>query len=133
MEDQLAAIRKRYAQKVLVTYGVGALVFTIVALTPFRVPCISRLITDIPCPGCGLTRAFVMASQLNFWGAITMNILFLPLVIGAVIFFVCALLDAFAGKNAIEQFNSALANKWIIAAAVVLMCASGYYNIIRGI
>ena len=133
MKDQLAAARKLYARKVLIAYGAGALVFTIIALTPFRLPCISKLITDIPCPGCGLTRAFIMASQFNLWGAITMNILFLPLAVGMIAYFTCAVIDAFSDKRAIERFDSALSNKWIIAAAVILMLASGYYNIIRGI
>jgi len=62
-----------------------------------------------------------------------MNILFLPLAIGMVVYFVCALVDIFTDKHAIEWLNSALSSKWIIAAAVLLMLASWYYNIIRGI
>ncbi|MCL2403743.1 MAG: DUF2752 domain-containing protein [Coriobacteriia bacterium] len=124
---------KLHAKKTLAVYGVGIIALIAFVHTPFRIPCISKLIANTQCPGCGLTRSFVMAGQLDFIGAITMNILFLPLSIGMVIYFVCVVLDAFAGKRAIQRFNSILSNKWIIAAAVLLMLASWYYNFIRGI
>jgi len=65
--------------------------------------------------------------------AITMNILFLPLAVGMIAYFTCAAIDVFSDKRAIERFDSVLSNKCIIAAAVILTIASGYYNIIRRI
>ena len=62
-----------------------------------------------------------------------MNLLFLPLTIGAITYFVCALIEVFTDKRAIRWLNSMLANKWVIAFAVILMLTSWGYNIWRGI
>ena len=99
--------------------------------TSFSVPCLFKLITGIPCPGCGLTRAFVLASQFNFIGAITANILFLPVFIGMAAFLLCAVLDAFFGKQAVKRLNLALNKKWIIALLAMLTAVSWYFNITR--
>jgi len=129
-----ASYHRLQARKVLAAYGIGATALAVVIYTPFYLSCLWKMVLGgIPCPACGITRSFVLASQLDLWGAITKNILFLPLLIGALVYFVCALLDAFTGKRAIQGFNALLSNKWIITAAVVLMSASWYYNIVRGI
>ena len=105
----------------------------VVANTPVSVPCLMRLLFDIPCPGCGLTRAFIMASRFDILGAITMNLLFLPITIGGTAYFAGAVLDVFAGKHAVNWLNKLLGKKWIIALAVVLTGVSWGYNICRTI
>lgn len=35
----------------------------------FRLPCVPRVLTGIPCPTCGLTRAWLYALRLDFGGA----------------------------------------------------------------
>jgi len=126
-------LEKSRAKKVLIAYGIGLFVLGAVIYTPLNIPCLFKLVTGISCPGCGIGRALVLASRFDFIGAITMNILFLPLTVGAAIYFICAVLDAFAGKSAIKRFNSICSSKWVIIGAALLMCLSWYYNIIRGI
>lgn len=121
------------AKRILLTYGIGVLVLVLITNTPLFIPCILKIITGLPCPACGLTRALILALQLNFVGAATMNILFVPLVIFATAYFVAALLDAFSDKQAIERINKLLNRKWVVALAVVLMGVSWYYNWCRGI
>ena len=133
MDFNAKTLEKSRAKKVLIAYGIGLLALAIAIYTPLHVPCVFKLLTGLACPGCGLSRAFVMASRFDFIGAATINILFLPLVVGAAIYFICAILDAFAGKSAITRFNSIFAHKWVIVLASLLMCVSWYYNIIRGI
>ena len=127
---------KKHAKLVIasVLFGVSALLFLVYAPNiHFSIPCVFKRITGIPCFGCGLTRAFALASQLRFVEALSANILFLPVAIGIITYFVCALVEVFAGKSAIGWFNSILSKKWIIAIAVVLAGLSWLYNIVHGV
>ena len=122
---------KTHAIMILTAYGTGVLVLLLTILTPFSIPCLFKLLTGIPCPACGLTRSFVFVSQFNFLGAITSNILFLPLAAGLAAYLLCAVQDAFFGKQAIKRLNAALNKKWVIAPAVVLTVMFWLYNIAR--
>jgi len=112
-------------------YALGVLAVIVTANTPFSVPCLFYLVFRIPCPACGLTRAFVMASRFNFVGAVSMNILFLPIVVGGAAFFVGAVLDFFWGKDLVNWLNLLLARWWVITLAAVLMLTSWGINIYR--
>jgi len=112
-------------------YVLGVLAVLATAYTPFSVPCLFYSVVGIPCPGCGLTRAFVMASQLDLVGAVQMNILFLPIVAGGAVFLVGAVLDFFYRKDVVDYLNKRLAKWWVIGIAVVLMLASWGINIYR--
>ncbi|MEI6521326.1 MAG: DUF2752 domain-containing protein, partial [bacterium] len=58
----------------------------IVAMLDKVVLCPFRLITKLPCPGCGMTRAFLSIGQLKFQQAINYNI-FSPLLFLLMIFY----------------------------------------------
>ena len=36
-------------------------------------PCVFRAVTGVPCPGCGMTRAFLLLSQLRVEDALAAN------------------------------------------------------------
>ena len=122
-----------YSSKVLLAYAAVVLMFIAAVNMSIYIPCVFKLLFGIPCPGCGLFRAGVLLSRLDFVNAIRMNIMLLPLLIVGVIHFTCALIDALSNKGAIVRFNAFLAKKWVIAAAILLMIVSWYYNIVRGI
>ena len=122
---------KKHAIKILVAYGIGVLFLFLTTNTPFSVPCFFRILTGIPCPGCGLTRSFILASQLNFIDAIMTNILFLPLLVGMVAYLICAIIDVSSERQAIKRLNLMLNKRWIIALAVLLTATSWYFNITR--
>ena len=124
---------KRFAQRVIIAYGIGVLALLIAANTPFFIPCLWKLIFGIASPTCGLTRAFILASRFNFIEAVKMNIMLLPLAVGMAIYFACALADAFFSKQAIKQFNCFVGQKWFIALTAALAALSWYYNIVREI
>jgi len=118
-----------YSKKVIIVCIAGVLGLFIFRNTPISIPCIFKLVFNIPCPGCGLTRAFILISRLEFADAFRMNILAIPLFLGGAAYFVCAVVEAFTGKEAIQAFNSVLSKKWVIAVAAFMMAASWYYNI----
>lgn len=51
----------------------GALLFVWIY---FRLPCVLRSLTGIPCPTCGLTRAWLYALHLDFGSALRMYPMF---------------------------------------------------------
>jgi len=124
---------KSLAKIILLFYAAGAVYFIIVTHLSFSIPCLFRLAAGFPCPGCGLTRAFVLAGRFDFIGAAKMNILFLPLSAVMTAFLGAALIDVFGNKNAIARAGSFFAKKWIVVLAAVLICASWWFNIVRGL
>ena len=124
------AANQKHAKRVLLAYAIAAGFLLASAITPVAIPCVFKLVTGIPCPACGLSRAFLYAARLDFLAALRMNILFLPVLTGGTAYFVCALLEL-RGKPAIARLNAALSKKWVIALAAVLMAASWAYNMIH--
>jgi len=124
---------KSHAKKVLLIYGSGVLLAIIAYHTPFFIPCVWKWLTGIPCPACGITRAFLLAGQFRWVEAIQMNLLFLPLFFGMIAYFICAVVELCTNKYAIKWFNSILAKKWVIALVIALTALSWYYNIVRDI
>jgi len=121
---------KTYAFLILIAFGLGLLVLILTIHTSFSIPCLFRQLTGIPCPACGLTSSFVLASRLDA-GAVISNILFLPLAAGMATYLACAILDAFFGKTAINRLNALLGRWWVILIAVLLTVTSWYLNISR--
>ena len=124
---------KRHLKRVSILFGIGVLILILTINTPFSIPCIWKMIFNIQCPSCGLSRAFILASQFRFIEAIKMNILFLPLVVGGAVYLVCAIIDVLANRQTIEQFNAILSKKWVRIIIFALIVISWGYNIIRGI
>ena len=126
-------IRSNNGKKIIAAYSIGVLVFAILHNTPIYIPCFFRAITGIPCPGCGLTRAVTLFVQLDFVAAARMNLMFVPLLIGSLVYIGFAIAEMKTKKEYVQQLNFALKKWWVIAFAVVMACASWVYNIVRWI
>ena len=129
----MALDSKKHFKKITIVLLMVFLVFVVAVNSPLHIPCLWKLFFNIQSPACGLTRSFILASQFKIVDAIKMNILFLPLFIGAMAYYVCTAIDAFANKQTLKHFNLFLSKKWVIAIAVGVMILSWYYNIVRGI
>lgn len=42
----------------------------------FDIPCVFDLLLNIPCPSCGMTRAYISLLHLDFYGAFSMHPMF---------------------------------------------------------
>lgn len=79
----------------------------------------------IPCPGCGLTRAFVLFIQGKFSESLHYNILLIPLLAGVLTYLV------FTFFNKREVIDSFLIKhqRVVIAIAILLVIITEYINI----
>jgi len=63
--------------------------------------CLLRAGTGVPCPLCGMSRAFIMASHGDVWGAFTLHPLFPILYVGGLV-----LLAAIVGELCGARFTT---------------------------
>ncbi len=42
----------------------------------FDIPCVFDLLLNVPCPSCGMTRAYINLMHLDFYGAFSMHPMF---------------------------------------------------------
>lgn len=92
---------------------IGALFVVWLALYLLDIGCVFRLLTGIPCPGCGMTRAWLAALRLDFAAAFAYHPLFWAVPIAFVLAFVC---DEAASPKARRGINVVLA---VLCALVV--------------
>ena len=53
--------------------------YDLTAALPHTTLCLFKAVTGLPCPGCGMTRAFLALGNLDFAGAYAQNPLAFPL------------------------------------------------------
>ncbi|MCL2753641.1 MAG: DUF2752 domain-containing protein, partial [Defluviitaleaceae bacterium] len=102
-------------------------------ILPIYIPCTFYILTGVPCPGCGLRRAFLYLPQFQFFNAVASNIMLIPLIATGAISFTLALMDIFALNTTfsrISRFGRVLLSKWGIITIIALLAASWIYNLI---
>lgn len=107
------------------------LVFGILVVFIFDVNCVFKSITNIPCPGCGLTRGFRSLFQGNIIKAEGYNILTVPIFIFLMISLLLFLVDVFKKSNKLDKFLKSISNHYILI--IILIIISWIINIINGI
>ncbi|MDR1020911.1 MAG: DUF2752 domain-containing protein [Synergistaceae bacterium] len=109
----------------------GACLFA-VALFSLPTLCLWKLALGFPCPGCGLTRAFLLLARLRFAEAARMNILVTPLLLCGALALLCYAADRFFEGRQLEGLRSALTSKPAIAISALMALLSWGYNIAIG-
>ncbi len=64
---------KRFLKTNSILFIIGIIYLIWYRLTHIGIPCIFLLVTDLYCPGCGITRMFLAISRLDFLGAFRSN------------------------------------------------------------
>ncbi|MDL2225959.1 DUF2752 domain-containing protein [Eubacteriales bacterium OttesenSCG-928-M02] len=95
--------------------------------------CLIKNTLGIPCPGCGLTRAFSSILRGNLPLAFRQNILSIPLFLGFILAFCLSLYGLITKKDILGHISHLLATRWVLLLCVVLAIASFLYNVILGI
>lgn len=97
-----------------------------------KILCPFKNIFDIPCPFCGLTRAFRQILKLNFKVAMYYNILSVPLLIVIIVLIICIIKDIIRKENTVEKFIKDMDRRYCVII-VILLIISEVVNIYHGI
>ena len=101
------------------------------ALTPkllgMAPPCTFREATGLPCPGCGLTRAFCAISRGDWGEAVALNPLAFPFYAGGVLILLWPLLTRSRPGLSEKLWRS----RWLVVVPVVLVAAMWIFGILR--
>jgi len=100
---------------------------------PFQIPCPIHLVTGIPCPGCGMTRAFHCIINWNIVEALHENILSIFLFVFLFILPFWIFIDTYKGTESLYCVMRSRWNKPAIVIATVLLVLSWIWNIFKEI
>ena len=96
------------------------------------IPCLFHTLFKIPCPGCGMTRAFRNILSFNFAESISYNILGIPFFIFLIFLILFFIYDIIKDKNTVETKVIKFLEKYAIVI-IILLVVSISINIYRGI
>lgn len=108
------------------------IIFGVIELIGVDIPCLFKLLSNIPCPGCGMTRAFRQILKLNFKKAMYYNILSVPLLIVIIVLIICIIKDFSKKENTVEKFIKNLDKRYYLIV-IILLIISEIVNIYHGI
>ena len=105
---------------ILILLGEG-ISYYLIKIKEITVPCFFEYLTNIPCPGCGLTRSFISILNLDLISAIKYNILGIPLFIAIILLNIYLIKDIiYNKKSTITLINKILTNYKIIIFLLII-------------
>jgi len=109
----------------------GVTIFVLLLLDFYQCPV--KLLFHIPCPGCGMSRAFIAILQLRLVDAFNLNILSIPLFIGLAIVGTLLVLDVALSTDYSDRILYFKLSKVHYVILFGLTLLSWTMNIIRGV
>ena len=117
--------------KILILFLYLGLILIFLLYMNNYIPCAFKKIFHIPCPACGLTRAFKTILRLNIIQSLSYNILALPLTIALTLFFIYTVIDIIYNKKYVDVIlNTIIKHYYLI---IILLLLSWIINIYRKI
>lgn len=96
-----------------------------------KLHCIFKTIFNIPCPVCGLTRAFKSIIKLDLIGAFHYNALSVIIFVLLLVFNIYLIYDIVMNKKKTDQFINNLGKNYILI--IIILLINGIINIMRGL
>lgn len=96
-----------------------------------KLHCVFKKIFNIPCPVCGLTRAFKSIIKLDLIGAFHYNALSVIIFVLLLVFNIYLIYDIVMNKKKTDQFINNLGKNYILI--IIILLINGIINIMRGL
>lgn len=108
------------------------IIFTYITLfSNIKIKCISKLLFNVSCPACGLTRAFKSMMKLDFIKAFYYNPLSIIILIFLVFLNIYLIIDITTNKKKTNEFLVKVGKYYIVI--LILLIITGIINNIKGI
>lgn len=117
--------------KKLILLFLAILIFIVLAGKFISFPCLFKKYLNIPCPGCGLSRAFRCIFDFKLIDAFNYNILAIPLFIILLLFIGLIVYDVLNKTNYFKTVMDKILSKYYVI--LILLVLSEIVNIIRNI
>lgn len=114
----------------LLILGFGILLFLF--LWNLKPDCIFKEIFGIPCPGCGMSRAFACIFSFDFINSFSYNVLAFPLFIFIIILVLILIYDCITGKDLFFKWLFGFLDKYYLVF-IILLIVSECVNLYKGI
>ena len=118
----------RAKMKSILNFKTLRILFAAVIIIFFLYKCPFEYIFGIPCPGCGMTRAFIALLKLNFTEAFYFHPLF-PIVIIVLIFAVLDYFKIFAFSRKVKDIATIVIPFIFIAIYFIRLLSFMLYNV----
>lgn len=107
------------------------IVYNLIINIKITIPCLFKSITNIPCPGCGLTRAFLAIMKFDFLSALKYNLVSIPIFIILITINIYLIIDILKNTNlTLNFFNKILTkSKLIIILLIITEFLNIYHNV----
>lgn len=101
--------------------GGGILFLWLILSGVLKFECIFKMLFDMRCPGCGLTRSFRSILSLDLYSSVNYNILGIPLFIILIIIFIGLIIDIIKNSNNTILFIGKILEKNYIMIIALLI------------
>ena len=129
MQKEIHLLTKK--NKILILLSFLGLILIFLIYINYNIPCIFKKIFNIPCPSCGLTRAFKQILQFQILKSFSYNILAIPITITISIILILTIIDIIFNKQYLNKILNILIKKYKLI--LLLLVISQIINIYRNI
>lgn len=119
---------KRFRSLLILGFGILLFLF----LWNLKPDCIFKEVFGVPCPGCGMSRAFECIFVFDIIGSFSYNILAFPLFIFSMVFGFILIYDCITGKDLFLKCLFYVFSKYYLIF-IILLIISEFVNLYKGI
>lgn len=117
--------------KILILFLFLGLILIFLLYLNNNIHCIFKKIFKIPCPACGMTRAFIQILNFNIINSFSYNILAFPLCVTLTTILTLDVIDIIFKKNYVNKIIKTISKNYYII--IILLILSFIINIYRSI